>query len=709
MPSSINTIARDIRSSSSAGGSRVWLTEARKLVAAATTDGRITATERDVMERVVAGGNLTGAATTHLRSALGATPASTPAVDTNADVSVGTDVSINGRGEPTSDGRVSRAAWGDLAEALSEGVRNNDRGFLKSIPASRKKLVIAKAVDMLENPKGRSAADRRQMRSNAFTVLFAMTGSLPRSRSTARLINSAHDAMMGAAQTEKNPRLAKHMTRLMTDKNYQRKITKTQKKEVKALFEAKFPQKFDVENILDSEGYIKWDHAIQEGENMFRSYLVNVRKNAIGGRKFEMVDQGDGWAELEVKFKRGRGEDGRVKGIRLHVRTYDDDMFDKVGEGVGISYGGHSDTGNNQEKSVADALKKGRFADKPQFIFLDLCAGLDGLDDAMENLGNIELITTVDSSLYDHGKLKDENGTFKGISESEMQPTMFSIWEGLSREEGYGSIRNRVKKGLDRDLHHYETNYVFGTLKDYRDIRWAHMDGDNDGVADVLDIHYRFGTTNPRKSVSLKLKPRSDASSLNGDTVRDAALDLNVSTHYNALTTGYEGTQHGFTSGGFFDGGDSKELLRLVDVKNANGEDLVSIQVNSGLAHTSRETLGALVHYEAMMHLLNSGLLPEMKEDEQKLMSLVFAASRLGCDGKNYSNDSRIWKKLLAAVNLPTSMPFKPLADRLAKEHNDYCGNMAIVRGYKRHLSAAHKKALRDPAKGHSGPTSNVA
>lgn len=707
MPSSINTIARDIRSPSSAGGARVWLTEARALATAATADGRITASERDVLEKVVSGGGLTRSAETHLRGALEATPARTPAVDIDTDVSVGSDVSINARGEPTSNGRTSNAAWGDVAEALAEGVRNNDRSFLRGVSVSRKKQVIAKAVDMLENPKGRSAADKRQMRSNAFTTLFAMTGSLPRSRSTARLINSAHDAMMDAAQNEKNPRLAKHMTRLMTDKNYQRKITKNQKSEVEALFASKFPQKFDVENILDDEGYIRWDHAIQDGENMYRSYLVNVQKNNIGGSKFEIVEQGDGWADLEVKFDRSRGEDGRVKGVRLHVRTYDDDMFDKVGEGVGISYGGHSDTGNNQEKSVANALKKGRYAEKPQFIFLDLCAGLDGLDDAMENLGNVELITTVDSSLYSMGKLKDDNGTFKGVSESEMQPALFALWEGLSREEDYGSIRNRVKRELDPDNHHYETNYVFGTLKDYRDIRWAHMDGDDDGVADALDIHYRFGTVNPLQSVSLTLKPRSDVEKLNGDTVRDAALDVNVSTHYNALTTGYVGAAHGFTSGGFFDGSDSQELVRFVEVKNTDGKDITSIQVNSGLAHASRETLGALVHYEAMMQLVDSGVLPEMKEDEQKLMALVFAASRLGCDGKKYDNDSRVWKKLLGALNLPTSMPFKPLADRLAREHNDYCGNMAMVRGYKKHLSAAHKKALKDPSKGRG--TNNVA
>lgn len=708
MPSSINTIARDIRSSASAGGSRVWLTEARKLVNAATADGRITTAEKDVLENVVAGGNLTRSAASHLESALTRAASALPEGRSTDSVDLGDGVAVNASGEPTLEGRASKAAWGELAETLANDFSQNEKNFLKSMPTGTKKKLLALAQEMLADPSGRSSADRRQMRSNAFTILFAVTRSLPKSRSTTRLINSSHEAMMDAVQNENNPRLAKHMTRLLTDKSYQRKLSATKKRAVKELFAEQFPQKYDVGNILDSDGYMRWDHAMQDGENMYRSYLVNVRKPAIGGRKFEIVDQGDGWAELEVTFKRPRGEEGRVKGIRLAVRTYNDDMFDKVGEATGISYGGHSGVGNNQEKSLANALKRGRYAEEPQLVFLDLCAGLDGMDDAMEKLGNVEVITTVDSSLYSHGKLKDENGTFKGVSESEMQPALFAIWEGLSREEEYGPIRNRVKRGMDADSHVYETNYILGTQKDYRDIRWAHMDGDDDGVADALDIHYRFNLTNPRKSVSLKLKPRKDVGSLNGDTVRDAALDLNVSTHYNALTNGYVGSTHPYTSGGFFDGNDSKELVRFVDVKNTNGKDLISVQFNSGLAHASRETLGALAHYEAILNLVDAGHVPGMKEDEKKLMALVFAASRLGNDAKNSRTDARIWKQLLKATNLPTNLPYKPLAARLAREQSDYTGNMAMVRGYRRHLSASQKKALKDPNVGRTTGAGNV-
>ena len=37
-------------------------------------------------------------------------------------------------------------------------------------------------------------------------------------------------------------------------------------------------------------------------------------------------------------------------------------------------------------------------------------------------------------------------------------------------------------------MHVYDTNYISGNLKDYRNIRWAHMDGDDDGVADAIDL-----------------------------------------------------------------------------------------------------------------------------------------------------------------------------------------------------------------------------
>ena len=707
MPSTLANLASRVRNTNSAGGERVYLSEARTLINEANRNGIFSAAERDVLEGVVNVGNLTRSARTLLESTIGASSSSRPTATTSGTVvSADDNVGVNSAGKPTVNGRASTKAWNELAETLAEAWVTNDASVLKQLSVADKKKLLKNAINMVEKTNG-SSKTKRQLRSSAFSVAFAVASSLPKSRSTKTLVKEAHQALMAVAQSESHPRLAKHMVRLLCDKGYQKKLSRADKADVKDLFEATFPQKFDVGNILDSDGYIQWEHNIDEGENMFRSFILNIRQTAIGGRKFKVVKKGDGYVDLEVTFRRGRGEDGRVKGIKLRVKEHNFDMFDSVGKPVGISFGGHSNTGNNQEKALKNALKKGIKADKPQFIYLDLCAGLDGLDDGLEGLGNVEILTTLDSSLYTSGKLKDENGKFKGIDSSEMQPVIFQLWEGLSREEDYGKMRNRVKRVINAEDHPYDPNYIFGTEKDYKDVRWAHLDGDDDGVMDALDLHYRFGVKNPTKSINFTLKHNIDANDLNGDTVRDAVLDVNVSTHYNAFTHHADGIVHNFISGGFFDGKGTDELVRFSPVTNANGKRAIGVQVNSGLAHTSREALGALVHYATMLELCDSGVLGDFSEKEAKLNAIVFAAARLICDGGSKSNDERIWKKMLKAVNLP-NMPFKPLAARLNKEHNDYTGNSAIANGYNRKISAAARKALKDPTVGRVASASNA-
>ena len=52
----------------------------------------------------------------------------------------------------------------------------------------------------------------------------------------------------------------------------------------------------------------------------------------------------------------------------------------------------------------------------------------------MEKLGNVEVITTLDSSRYGMAHLKDEEGSFYGIGNSEMQPGS-PVLESLTRGE----------------------------------------------------------------------------------------------------------------------------------------------------------------------------------------------------------------------------------------------------------------------------------
>ena len=87
-------------------------------------------------------------------------------------------------------------------------------------------------------------------------------------------------------------------------------------------------------------------------------------------------------------------------------------------------------------EEVSREIRDGKVAENPQLILLDLCAGLDGLDDALENLGNVEVLTTVDSSYYGKANLKDEDGKFEGVESYEMTPTLLSTWTSIIKGRG---------------------------------------------------------------------------------------------------------------------------------------------------------------------------------------------------------------------------------------------------------------------------------
>ncbi|CAN0554481.1 unnamed protein product, partial [Laminaria digitata] len=303
--------------------------------------------------------------------------------------------------------------------------------------------------------------------------------------------------------------------------------------------------------------------------------------------------------EFELTFPRGRGEDGRVKGVRIGVKEFNNDMFDAVGQKTGFSYGGHSSIGQNQEKSLARALAKGLRADRPQLCMLDLCAGLDNLDDDMEQLGNLEVLTTFGSSYFWKGDLKDARGEFEGVTRSEGMDSLVAMFEGLSNEEGYEGLRSRVSDAIYNYSHERNPNVAFPTLTDYREVRWAHLDGDDDGRMDAGDVLYQFGLKAAVQDASQEfvLKNNGRFDEVKGDAVKDAVLDLNVATHYNAEMDHNRTIEHKFIANGFFDGEGSSDLLRFAPTENHDGKPAFSVAYNRRLAHTSREAMGALTQY----------------------------------------------------------------------------------------------------------------
>lgn len=591
---------------------------------------------------------------------------------------------------------------------------------LDDLPMATKAKLVDNAILLAKKSLSGTTVDglsenkTNQLRSSAFTVLWSIGASLPASGPSSQLQARIHGELVKMTEAEPQKFVARHFARMLDRPEYQKNLTADQKADTKEVFEAKHPQKFDVKNILDNQGFISWEHACGEGEGFFESFKTNLLKQNLGGAKFAKTSSGWGYADYELKFNPPRGENGQVKGVRIRVREFNDDMYASVGQKKGFSYGGHSNIGENQENSMLKALSQGLKANQPQLALFDLCAGLDNLDDALENLGDVEVLTTFGSSYFWKGQLTGEDGnTFEGVRESEGMKSLMAVFESLSKEEGYEQMRSRVSNEIYNYSHMRNPNVVFPTLTDYREVRWMHLDGDGDGRMDANDLLFQFGlkklTVTPDKEFVLKNNGPIDE--LSGEAPKNAILDLNVASHYNSSTEGNAGVEHKFNSAGWFESDKASELVRFTAGTNHDGKKTVEVSFNSGLAHVSREALEALTQYSAMVQLSDQGQISGLSEVDRKLMGLTFAAFRLNYDGQGRMNDQRIWKQLLEVMRLPSDLPYGALASLLDAEHHDYSGNMSVVSKYKQQLSASTLKALESKSVGRPGegvPTTPV-
>ncbi len=602
---------------------------------------------------------------------------------------------------------ISQAVQGGgQLESLGR-LSNGDKSRLVANTISMAKRSL-RAGDQLD---GLSKDETSQLRSSAFTALVALGQSVAPNGTTTRLSSRIHEALMQMAHDEPNKRLGQHMARVVDRPDYRNSISAAQIPDIKELFAEKIPQKFDVGNILDDEGYINWDHLCGQGEGFMRSFVVNLQKESVHGAKFELKKQDFRGSEFELKFPQPRGEDGRVKGIRIKVSEFRNNMFDAVGKKTGFSYGGHSNIGQNQEQSLARAVAAGLKADTPQICMLDLCAGLDNLDDDMEQLGNLEVLTTFGSSFFWKGDLQDARGEFEGVTKSEGMESLIAMFKGLSNEENYESLRGRVTDAIYNYSHERNPNVAFPTLTDYREVRWAHVDGDDDGRMDAGDVLYQFGLKTAMKDLANEFVFADNGrfDEVNGDGIKDAVLDLNVSTHYNAEMDDNKTVEHKFIANGFFDGAGSSDLLRITPGENHDGKPAFKVSYYHQLAHTSKEAMSALTQYSSVMWMADTDKVRGLSEVDRKLMGLAFATFRLNYDGKGRTDDQRIWKQMLQVLRLPNDMPYAPMARLIDNEHEDYAGNMEIVRNYKESLSDATLAALDTKGVGRPGGGPPVA
>jgi hypothetical protein len=557
---------------------------------------------------------------------------------------------------------------------------------------------------------GLTTAETLELRSSSFTNLLAIAVSLDRN-THGRVIDRVHNLCLEMAEQEPDRWLKEHMLKMLNHPMYQEKLTENQKVDALDAFKEARRTKFEVKNITDAQGYVRWEHVCGEGENFFESYKYTMQRQDIHGAKFKVVPGSENFSSYDLicEFNPPRNVDGQeIKGIKMHCRRFENDMFDAIGKNIGtperpvysgLSYGGHSQIGENQERSLKNAIAEGKKATTPQIALLDLCAGLDNFNADIKALGDVDLMTTHDSSYFSKGDVRDANGQVvvrDGVTRSEGQDLLVQTLESLTAGENYEKLHARFEDVIPDWQHAAGPNTHPPIFPNFRDVLWFHTDYDDDGVMDARDVHFHCMlkpvAEDKEHEFSLKALPEGMRSDLiRGTAAMNAVLDLNVATHYQANIHHNQAALHKFVADGFFDGEGQKDLIRFNTEEMYNGTKGILVQYNSGLAHTTREALEGLTMYMSMMWLADrpAGAQPAvtgLNEVDRKLMALTFAVFRLNYDGEGNWNDERIWKQLLQVLRLPANMPYGDLQRILDAEHHDYSGNIAVVNQYKERL-----------------------
>ena len=128
-------------------------------------------------------------------------------------------------------------------------------------------------------------AETMELRSCAFTNLLAVTTTLDR-RQAGRVIDRAHQELLQMGRSETDRWLGEHMVKMLNHPLYASRLTRVQKAESLTAWETRKRTKYDVKNIIDEEGFIRWEHVCGPGEGFFESYKWTIQKPDIYGGHF---------------------------------------------------------------------------------------------------------------------------------------------------------------------------------------------------------------------------------------------------------------------------------------------------------------------------------------------------------------------------------------------------------------------------------------
>ena len=469
---------------------------------------------------------------------------------------------------------------------------------------------------------------------------------------------------------------------------FQAKLTAAQKADLVTRHDALFPTK--------PADYARWetagknriviDHVSGGGENFVFGFVKQLTDQGVNSRsssspKFTLVsgDPKYGPAVLEAKIPANSplNQWGREMTLEVRVREMGSAvMYRGMGDaGVDIvSYGGHSNFGNNTLNSLRNAPAQN--GDK--IVLRDLCAGADTKNAEAHRYpeASLNAITSVGSSYF---RTTNDPVMGKYANESEGFDALMSTVRGLLGKKDWKAIGTDLAERANWYGHDSDNNWTHPG--DPRAGAW--VDSDKDGVPNVFDLMPGYDTTDIAASTALEFDLRAPtlrADLIDGTRVFQAIQFANTAAAYNSSLHSPNSERRMVVdpTGIFFDAKDApNEYVKFR--RGPKGEHLV--QVSSALADMSIESLRAVMFFELAKHLgrENPSLYPN--DATANAMGLVFASAALQYDQS--WRDQEIFDGLKRLYGIPASVTLaaveKERADADNNRHN-YTGDLTAAR-----------------------------
>ncbi len=483
--------------------------------------------------------------------------------------------------------------------------------------------------------------------------------------------------------------------------SFQAALSAPQKAQLKDLNAALFPQAPVNYSTWEASGKdrIVIDHVCGQGENFLFGFVKELQAYGVGDargtmnkNKFKLIAGGpdDGYATVEVTIPANdpMNKWGRAMTVEVRVREFNNDLYTNMSDPKVdiVSYGGHSNFGNNTLASLRNAPNQ--VGDK--IICRDLCCGADTKNAEAQQYAEASLnsITSCCSSYF-----RTQNDPQRGdyAYESEGYLMLMSLTRGILGKKSWDTIGGDLKANANWWGHDSDNNWTWPTDKR----AGSFVDNDRDGIPNVFDMLPSYNTTDVAASTAKEFElvcPALNTDQIAGTRAFQAIQFLNTATNYNTVLQPLNEQRKvsADPNGLWFDGREApKTYVRFRE--GANGA--MHLQISSALADMTLESLRPVLYFELTRYLAKREGRLFANQAEANAMGLLFAATALEYD-ESY-RDREVFEGLKKLYGFGPTLLYRDVQSAVlaCEGRHNYTGDeeaaKAVLDKFKAELGAA--------------------